>query len=82
MNLASMSGKPFSMKTMVAESGWLSLYDGLSAGLLRQVFYASSRFGLFEIFRDRLHAYRGKTDFAARVGVGAVAGGIAAYISW
>jgi solute carrier family 25 oxoglutarate transporter 11 len=81
MSLASMGGKPFSFNGMIAESGWLSLYDGISAGLLRQVFYATSRFGLFETFRDKLHEYRGKTDFAARVGIGAVTGGMAAYIS-
>jgi len=81
MNLSGASGTPFSLSKMVAESGWMSLYDGLSAGMLRQVFYASSRFGLFETFRDMLHEYRGKTDFAARVGVGAVTGGIAAYLS-
>ena len=81
MNLASMSGKPFSLTNMVAESGWMSLYDGLSAGMLRQVFYATSRFGLFETFRDWLHEYRGHTDLAARVGVGAITGGMAAYIS-
>lgn len=80
-NLASMSGKTFSFKAMVAEHGYMSLYDGLAAGVLRQVFYASSRFGLFETFRDKLHEYRGKTDFASRVGVGAITGGIAAYIS-
>lgn len=76
-----MSGTPFSFNKMIAESGWMSLYDGLSAGMLRQVFYASSRFGLFETFRDYLHEYRGKTDFASRVAVGALSGGIAAYIS-
>jgi solute carrier family 25 (mitochondrial oxoglutarate transporter), member 11 len=38
----------------------------LSAGVARQVFYATSRFGLFETGRDILHAYRGQTDFAAR----------------
>ena len=76
MNLAAMSGK-----NMIAESGWMSLYDGLSAGIMRQVFYATSRFGLFETFRDALHEYRGKTDFTSRVCVGAVTGGIAAYIS-
>lgn len=81
MNLASMSGKKFSLNAMVQESGWMSLYNGLSAGVARQVFYATSRFGLFETFRDWLHAYRGKTDFASRVGVGAVTGGIAAYLS-
>jgi solute carrier family 25 (mitochondrial oxoglutarate transporter), member 11 len=81
MNLASMQGKQFSLQKMVAESGWASLYDGLSAGVLRQVFYATSRFGLFETFRDKLHEIRGKTDFGSRVVVGAVTGGIAAYIS-
>ena len=81
MNLASMQGKTFSLQGMVAESGWMSVYDGLSAGLMRQVFYASSRFGLFETFRDKLHEIRGKTDFASRVGVGAITGGIAAYLS-
>jgi solute carrier family 25 (mitochondrial oxoglutarate transporter), member 11 len=81
MNLASMQGKPFSMHQMLAESGWRSLYDGLPAGILRQIFYASSRFGLFETFRDKLHEIRGTTDFASRVVVGAVTGGIAAYLS-
>lgn len=80
-NLASMQGRTFSMKGMVKESGLMSVYDGLSAGVLRQVFYASTRFGLFETFRDKLHEIRGKTDFASRVGIGAVTGGIAAYIS-
>ena len=81
MNLASMQGKKFDFKAMIAENGWMSLYDGLAAGVLRQVFYASSRFGLFETFRDYLHEWRGKTDFASRVFVGAVTGGMAAYIS-
>ena len=54
------------MNQMIADHGLLSVYDGLSAGVMRQVFYASSRFGLFETFRDRLHEYRGKTDFASR----------------
>lgn len=80
-NLASMQGKQFSFGAMIKESGWLGLYDGIGAGLLRQVFYASARFGLFETFRDKLHDYRGHTDFAARVVVGASSGGIAAFIS-
>lgn len=65
-NLASAAGKSFSLKSMVAEQGWMSVYDGLSAGVMRQVFYATARFGLFETFRDMLHEYRGKTDFASR----------------
>lgn len=80
-NLSSMQGKQFSFGGMVKESGMMSLYDGLGAGLWRQVFYATTRFGLFETFRDKLHEIRGTTDFASRVGVGAASGGIAAYIS-
>mmetsp|Transcript_1634 Transcript_1634/g.2199 ORF Transcript_1634/g.2199 Transcript_1634/m.2199 type:complete len:316 (+) Transcript_1634:138-1085(+) len=80
-NLASTQGKPFSFQGMIKQHGWMSLYDGLPAGLIRQIFYASSRFGLFETFRDLLHEYRGTTDFASRVAVGAISGGMAAYIS-
>ena len=65
-NLASMSGQTFSFNKMVKEQGLMSLYDGIGAGILRQVFYASARFGLFETFRDKLHQIRGKTDFASR----------------
>ena len=75
-------GTKFSLSQMLEKTGGvLGLYDGLSAGVLRQVFYATSRFGLFETFRDWLHEYRGKTDFASRVGIGAITGGMAAYIS-
>ena len=65
-NLASASGQTFSLTGMVQQQGLLSVYDGLSAGLARQIFYASTRFGLFETFRDMLHEYRGKTDLASR----------------
>ncbi|KAL7458980.1 hypothetical protein ACHAWC_010662 [Mediolabrus comicus] len=81
MNLASMQGKKFSFGAMIREQGFMSLYDGLAAGVWRQVFYASSRFGLFETCRDKLHEIRGKTDFAGRVAVGAVTGATAAIIS-
>lgn len=66
MNLASMQGKHTSITGIVREQGFMSLYDGLAAGVMRQVFYASSRLGLFDTCRDWLHEYRGKTDFAGR----------------
>jgi solute carrier family 25 oxoglutarate transporter 11 len=65
-NLASASGQTFSLAKMAKNQGWMSVYDGLSAGVTRQIFYATARFGLFETFRDMLHEYRGKTDFASR----------------
>lgn len=66
---------------MIQESGWMGLYDGLGAGIWRQIFYATTRFGLFETLRDKLHEIRGTTDFSSRVVVGAFSGGIAAYVS-
>ena len=66
MSLANMSGAKFSFKNMIKENGIMSVYDGLAAGVWRQVFYATSRFGLFEVCRDKLHEIRGKTDFAGR----------------
>ena len=66
MSLASMNGQKISMLDVVRQNGIGSLYDGLTAGIWRQVFYATSRLGLFEVCRDKLHEIRGKTDFAAR----------------
>lgn len=62
------------------EKGVMSLYDGIGAGLLRQVFYCTARFGLFEVFRDELAKHR-PTDIASRLVAGCSAGGIAALIS-
>ena len=76
MNLASASGAvnanpaflPY-LSSTVKESGFMSLYAGLSAGLLRQTCYATSRFGLFEVFRDELANYR-PTDIWSRLSTG------------
>lgn len=65
---------------LIAKEGFSSLYAGLGAGCLRQIFYATSRYGLFETFRDTLAKYR-ETDFAQRFTVASVAGGCAALIS-
>ncbi|KAL9181613.1 hypothetical protein ACHAXT_010418 [Thalassiosira profunda] len=81
MSLASMQGQQLSLLDVAKRDGFKSLYDGLAAGVGRQIFYASSRFGLFETGRDKLHEIRGKTDFAGRVAVGAVTGAMAAIIS-
>jgi solute carrier family 25 oxoglutarate transporter 11 len=66
---------------MVSERGVMSLYNGLSAGILRQVFYATSRFGLFEVMRDEYTKQMGKVDLAGRLLCGVASGGAAALIS-
>ena len=76
---ANQSFASFLTKT-IKKDGIVSLYNGLSAGILRQIFYATSRFGLFEIFRDEMAKYR-PTDFLSRLVTGASAGACAAFIS-
>jgi solute carrier family 25 oxoglutarate transporter 11 len=80
-SLASTSGSPFSVSAALAAEGPLTFYAGLPAGCYRQLIYAGARFGLYEEFRDRLHAARGTTDFLSRLVCGMAGGGIAAYLS-
>jgi len=82
MNLASAAGGsasklsflPYFVST-VKNQGVSSLYAGLGAGLLRQVFYSTSRFGFFEVFRDKLAEYR-PTDLLSRLIAGVTSGGL------
>eukprot|EP00929_Paragymnodinium_shiwhaense_P040301 TRINITY_DN21057_c0_g1_i1.p1 TRINITY_DN21057_c0_g1~~TRINITY_DN21057_c0_g1_i1.p1 ORF type:complete len:300 (+),score=56.52 TRINITY_DN21057_c0_g1_i1:70-969(+) len=86
MNLAAMQNPGISLSVpgffsqTVKEKGFMSLYNGLGAGIMRQVFYASSRYGLFQIFRDNMAKYR-EVDFFSRLFCAVASGGIAAMIS-
>jgi len=71
---------PAFTQAIVKNEGFGSLYKGLSAGITRQIFYATSRFGLFEVFRDQMAKYR-DTDLVSRLTVGMASGAAAAYIS-
>jgi len=62
------------------EEGICNLYNGLPAGILRQVFYASSRLGFFQIFKDTWATHY-ELDFTSRMCLASVAGGMAAYIA-
>ena len=67
-------------KDQVARKGFMSLYNGLGAGITRQIFYATSRFGLFEVIRDQI----GKTrtiGVPERVVAGLASGACAALVS-
>eukprot|EP01038_Epipyxis_sp_PR26KG_P014894 gene14894-20030_t len=68
------------LKETIRNEGILTLYSGLSAGLLRQIFYSTSRFGFFEVFRDEIAKHR-PVDFLSRLLAGIVSGGLAAVIS-
>jgi len=86
MNLASLQnpGKQlgfFSFASkQLSEGGLMSLYSGLGAGIWRQIFYASSRYGLFQVFRDTLAQYQ-EVGFMGRLSCATAAGGLAALVS-
>lgn len=71
-------------RNMVAQDGFGSLYNGLSAGLLRQVVYGTSRLGLFFTFEDvlktRAQANGYTYGFSQRALASLSAGGIGAFI--
>jgi solute carrier family 25 (mitochondrial oxoglutarate transporter), member 11 len=71
---------PFISQYLKSPKKFLSLYDGLGAGVARQVFYASTRFGLFEVFRDEITKYL-PLNMGTRALVGCASGACAALIS-
>eukprot|EP00441_Pelagodinium_beii_P020913 CAMPEP_0197662952 /NCGR_PEP_ID=MMETSP1338-20131121/55493_1 /TAXON_ID=43686 ORGANISM="Pelagodinium beii, Strain RCC1491" /NCGR_SAMPLE_ID=MMETSP1338 /ASSEMBLY_ACC=CAM_ASM_000754 /LENGTH=254 /DNA_ID=CAMNT_0043241077 /DNA_START=177 /DNA_END=941 /DNA_ORIENTATION=- len=70
---------PFA-SNQLKQGGIANLYNGLGAGIWRQIFYASSRYGLFQVFRDTLAQHR-EMDFISRLSCATAAGGLAALIS-
>jgi len=86
LNLAGLQnpGQKLSLPSLVSkirnEEGILSLYNSLPAGIVRQVFYASSRLGFFQIFKDAW-ATHSEMDFTSRMCLASLAGGLAAYIA-
>lgn len=71
-------------KDIIAQGRVLDLYNGLSAGLLRQAVYTTARLGFFDTFSNTLSARakeKGKTiSFGERAAAGLSAGGLAAMV--
>ncbi|KAF4468067.1 mitochondrial 2-oxoglutarate malate carrier [Fusarium albosuccineum] len=71
-------------RSVVARDGFLNLYQGLSAGLLRQLVYGTLRLGLFSTFDQHLERRaheRGTTlGFGGRALAGLSAGALAALV--
>lgn len=42
------------IRYIISNNGFLGLYSGLSASLLRQITYSTTRFGIYEEFKTRL----------------------------
>ncbi|XP_039756613.1 mitochondrial 2-oxoglutarate/malate carrier protein-like [Pararge aegeria] len=67
---------------IVAREGFFSLYTGLSAGLLRQATYTTTRLGIYNLLFD---SYRERNDgaapgFAVKMFLGVTAGSVGAFV--
>ena len=69
-------------RSIVAKEGASGLYAGLSASIMRQAVYGTSRLGLHREFSDRMRASAGGADLSALQSAGSamVAGAIASVI--
>ncbi|GBP56326.1 hypothetical protein EVAR_28906_1 [Eumeta japonica] len=67
---------------IVAREGVIALYTGLSAGLLRQATYTTTRLGVFNYLFDLYKVkYEGQAPgFGAKTALGVIAGGVGAYV--
>ena len=79
--------KPTAMgvaRDIIAQGKVLDLYNGLSAGLLRQAVYTTARLGFFDTFQTALQTRAEKNGkqitFAERGAAGLTAGGLAAIV--
>lgn len=65
---------------LIKTEGFFSLYNGLSAGLTRQVVYTGARLGLFDKFSEMAKGSDAKLSFAKTAVCALSAGGIAAVV--
>ncbi|CAH1956502.1 unnamed protein product [Acanthoscelides obtectus] len=63
-------------KNIVKKQGVLALYNGLSASLLRQLTYSTTRFALYEIAKQHVNA----DSFYKKVAIAAVSGAAGGFV--
>ena len=74
------NASPFYLaKDLIAKEGFMKLYSGLSASLMRQAIYGTCRLGLHRVFSDYLKQRNGGTipfyqSFISGIASGAIAG--------
>jgi solute carrier family 25 oxoglutarate transporter 11 len=65
---------------LIRNEGMLSLFSGISAGLMRQATYTTARLGFYNFFRDRLADSENELSLAKKALCGLGAGAIASII--
>jgi len=67
-------------REIYSQAGILGFWRGLSAAVLRQIFYGGLRFGLYEKFKSQIHGSSVAVPTWQKICAGFLAGGIAATI--
>lgn len=66
--------------TILKTEGVTGIYTGLSAGLLRQATYTTSRMGIYQSLFDHFSQNNAQLSFFSKAAIGIFSGGVAAYI--
>ncbi|KAI4487978.1 hypothetical protein M0802_011637 [Mischocyttarus mexicanus] len=82
-NRMQLSGKKTSTFTVVSNiiknEGFFALYNGLSAGLLRQATYTTTRLGIYNWLFEKA-SKDGQPKFVVKAALGVIAGGFGAFV--
>ncbi|KAK6643346.1 hypothetical protein RUM43_004851 [Polyplax serrata] len=65
---------------IINKHGILSLYNGLTASLMRQLTYSTTRFGIYEIAKQKLASGNQKVSFLTTVGMASLAGAAGGFV--
>lgn len=69
------------LANIVKQEGFLKLYSGLSAGLMRQATYTTTRLGIYTVLFEKYSTSDGKPPgFLVKVGCGLTAGACGAFV--
>ena len=68
------------LRKFLAEEGFFRLYNGLSAALLRQASYTTTRMGLFRVFSNQFKREDGSIPFYGRVAASLSSGAIGSFV--
>lgn len=88
MQLSGAGGKPKEYPTsyhafrgILAKEGFFALYNGLSAGLLRQATYTTTRLGIYTWLFEKARSEDGKPpNFALKATIGMFSGVVGAFV--
>ncbi|XP_065311732.1 mitochondrial dicarboxylate carrier isoform X2 [Dermacentor albipictus] len=69
-----------STMTIVRHQGVLAMYNGLSASILRQLTYSTTRFGMYEVIRQYLVKPGENMKFYQKISVAGVAGATGGFV--